>query len=134
MPDPLERELIEVLLAEPALVERARAELDPEEVEHPGLRRMLVGLYDLLADGQTPDLDALRVRILDNPRLAAKALELQEVGRMHPDRPGWLAQVLAVFQERRAKRAKLALQSQLTAARDDAAAIELLRRLQGSAL
>lgn len=129
--DPLERELLEVLLAEPELVAVAKADLPPEEIEHPGLRRLLVGLYDLLDDGLTPDLDALRVRVLDNPRLAVKALELQEVGRMHPDRPGWLAQVLAVFHERREKRAKFALQSQLTAAPDAAAAIELLRRLQG---
>jgi DNA primase len=129
--DPLERELIEVLLAEPELVAKAKAELEPEEVEHPGIRRMVVSLYELLDEGLTPDLDALRVRILDNPRLAAKALELQEVGRMHPDRQGWLTQILAVFRERREKRAKLALQGQLTAARDDAAAIELLRRLQG---
>jgi DNA primase len=131
VPDPLERELIEVLLAEPELVARAKADVDPAEIEHPGLRRMLAGLYDLLADGLAPDLDALRLRILDNPRLASKALELQEVGRMHPDRPGWLAQILAMFRERREKRAKLALQSQLTAAPDDAVAIELLRRLQG---
>src|SRR5436305_1149054 len=65
--DPVERELVEVLLAEPELVEKAKAELEPEEVEHPGIRRMLVSLYELLDEGLTPDLDALRVRILDNP-------------------------------------------------------------------
>src|SRR5207248_8934500 len=113
------------------LVAKVKAELDPEEIEHPGIRRLLVSLFELLDEGLTPDLDALRVRVLDNPRLAAKALELQEVGRMHPDRAGWLAQILAMFRERREKRTKLALQSQLTAARDDAAAFDLLRRIQG---
>src|SRR5205823_69451 len=55
-----ERELLEVLLAEPALVPLAAAEVVPEQVGHPGLRELLSGLYDLHAAGEPPILDLLR--------------------------------------------------------------------------
>jgi DNA primase len=129
--DALERELLECLLAEPGLVANARSEVQPDEIEHPGVRRLVAGLYGLLAEGREPDLDALRPGLVDNPRLASRALGLQEVGRMHPNRPEWLALILARFNERRERRAKQALQSQLRAAPDEAASFELLRRLQG---
>src|SRR5207244_3785641 len=67
--DPLERELLQVLLAEASLVGAARTEVAPEMIEHPGLRRLLQGLYDLMDEGQTPDIDLLRFRLADNPRL-----------------------------------------------------------------
>jgi DNA primase len=126
---PEERQLLEVLLAEPELVATAAAGLRPEEIAHPGLRRLLEGLYALHAAGEPPTLDQLRPR-LDNVRLAVKALELQEVGRSNPDRPACLRNLLALFQERRRKRAKQELQNQLQAVSDPAAALELLRQLQ----
>jgi DNA primase len=128
--DPLERELLEVLLADPPLVVAVKAELAADEVEHPGLRRLLQGLYDLLEERQSPDLDALRLRLADNPPLVAKALELQMVGRLHADRPGWLRAVLDRFRERRAARAAKEVQGKLNAARDPEAALDLLRQLQ----
>jgi DNA primase len=126
--DPLERELLEVLLAEPALVEQAMA-VRPEEIQHPGLRKLLAGLYDLLAAGQLPTLDLLRPR-LDPVALAAKALQLQQTGRMNPDRQACLRQLLARFQERRLRPVKKELQTQLNAADDPATFLELLRHLQ----
>jgi DNA primase len=126
---PEERELLELLLAEPALVPAARAALAAEAVEHPGLRRLLEGLYALDEAGEPPTLDQLRPR-LANPRLAAKALEMGDVGRRHPDRPGWLQRLLSRFQERRQRPVKQELQNQLHAARDHDQALELLRRLQ----
>jgi DNA primase len=124
-----ERELLEVLLAEPALVPVAAAAVAPEHVNHPGLRQLLQGLYALDAAGEPADLDQLRAR-LDNPRLAAYALRMQEVGRLHPDRPGWLRKIVAAFRQRRALPEKLELHNQLHAAADHSAAVELLRRLQ----
>ena len=88
--DPLERELLEVVLADPMLVTTAKIEVAANEVAHPGLRRLLEGLYTLYDEGLTPDLDTLRLRIADNSRLADFALRAQEVGLMHADRPGWL--------------------------------------------
>jgi hypothetical protein len=87
------------------------------------------GLYALLAAGEPPTLDLLRPR-LDNVHLAAKALQLQAIGRAIPDRAACLRQLLAFFQERRLKRVKQELHTQLNAARDPAAALELLRQLQ----
>jgi DNA primase len=127
---PEERQLLELLLAEPALVAQAAAVIRPEEIAHPGLRGLLEGLYGLLAAGEPPTLDLLRPR-LDNVPLAGKALELQATGRLMPDRTACLRQLLAFFQERRLKRVKQELHTQLNAAADNtAAALELLRHLQ----
>jgi DNA primase len=128
-PAPEERQLLEVLLAEPELVPVAAAEVKSAEVQHPGLRRLLEGLYALHAAGEPPTLDLLRAR-LDHPGLAQKALEMQEVGRANPDRAGWLRQLLLRFEERRARTVKQELQNQLLAAPDHQSALELLRRLQ----
>jgi DNA primase len=126
---PEESQLLQVLLADPDLVPTAAAAVRPEEVGHPGLRRLLEGLYALHAAGEPPTLDQLRPR-LDNVRLAAKALELQDMGRTNPDRPAWLRQLLARFAERRTRPVKQELQNRLHAADDHAAALELLRQLQ----
>ncbi len=83
----------------------------------------------MLAAGTPPTLDLLRPR-LDNVRLAAKALQLQETGRMNTDRPAWLKRLLTRFQERRLQPVKEELHTQLNAARDIAAELELLRHLQ----
>ncbi len=128
---PLECELLQVLLAEPALVDQAAAMVRPDEIAHPGLRKLLDGLYGLLTAGEPPTLDLLRPR-LDSVPLAAKALELQTTGRMHSDRQTWLKQILARFQERRLRPVTQELQTQLNAARDPAAELELLRQLQNS--
>lgn len=126
---PEERELLEVLLAEPALVPVAWEQLKSSEVNHPGLRRMLEGLYALHEAGDPPDLDGLRVK-LEHQRLAQKALELQEIGRANPDRAAWLQRLLAAFRQRHALSEKQRLQGELSATTDPAAAIELLRQLQ----
>jgi hypothetical protein len=118
-----------VLLAEPALVPEALAGIPVEEVRHPGLRRLYEGLAKLHQDGREPSLDALRPE-LDHPRLAQKAMELQEAGRASTDRVTWLNKVLKAFRDRRASTLTQELHSQLQAASDPAAAMELLRRLQ----
>jgi DNA primase len=127
-----ERELLEVLLAEPDLVGVAAAELPAEQIRHPGLRELLAGLYDLHTAGEAPTLDLLRVRI-ENPRLVAKALDLQEKGRITSDRPGWLRRILAEFRRKHQVEPKQQeLKNQLQAANDHESALELLRQLQNS--
>jgi DNA primase len=126
---PEERQLLELLLADPTLMAQASAEIRSEEIAHPGLRRLLHGLYALQAAGEPPTLDLLRPR-LENVQLAVKALELQAIGRAIPDRPACLRQLLAFFQERRLKRVKQELHTQLNAASDPVAELELLRQLQ----
>ncbi len=124
-----ERELLEVLLAEPRLVAAAAVEVPPEEIQHPGLRRLLEGLYQLQAEGRTPDLDLMRPAI-DNPRLESAALEMQERGLANPEREAWLEKILAEFRRRRSLPQRQELHNQLHAVADHSQAVELLRRLQ----
>ena len=125
-----ERELLQLLLAEPELVARAQVEIATQEVDHPGLRQLLDGLYQLQQEGQIPDLDALRTR-LTNPALVQVALEFQQVGRLSvTDRATWLERIIQAFHGLRTREAKQQLKSQLTAASDHETALELLKRLQ----
>jgi DNA primase len=126
---PEERQLLEVLLADEALVAEAAASIPADEVQHPGLRRLLTGLYELLAEGAPATLDQLRVRLEDGP-LARYAMDMQDVGLQNPNRAEWFRMVLNCFQDRRARSAKQKLQTQLQSVNDHQAALELLRRLQ----
>lgn len=126
---PRERQLLQVVLAEPGLVPDAAREIRPEEIQHLGLRRLLAGLYTLQTEGETADLDGLRPRMMDVPRLAEAALALQEQGRGVPDRAACLRGLAAEFRRLRELPEKQELKNQLRAA-DDQAALELLRRLQ----
>jgi DNA primase len=128
-PAPEERQLLEILLAEPALVSRALEGVSLDEIRHPGLRQMLEGLYALHAEGQVPSMDQLRVRI-PNARLAEYLQKLCEVGEHNPDRPGYLEKLLKFFRERRAGQEKQEISNQLHAASDHTAALALLRQLQ----
>jgi DNA primase len=125
---PEERQLLEVLLAEPDLVPVAAESVRPEEIAHLGLRELLAGLYGLLAAGEPADLDLLRGR-MDNQRLAERAMKLQEVGRSNSDRAGCLRMLLNLFEERRRRPALQELQNRLQAPSDHEAALELLRQL-----
>jgi DNA primase len=126
---PHEKQLLEVLLADPALVPAARDEVKAGEIDHLGLRQLLAGLYALHAEGEPPTLDLLRAR-LDDSRLAEAALKLQDVGRANPDRGATLRQLLAEFRRRRLQPEKQELQNRLNAASNHEEAVELLRRLQ----
>lgn len=128
--DPAERQLLEMLLADATLVPVAAAEIGPAIIGHPGLRRLLEGLYQLQASGQTPDLDHLRPLLMDNDALAEYALRMQEIGRGIPDRESRLRQLLTEFRKRRLQPEKQELQNQLNSASDHDAAVNLLRLLQ----
>src|SRR5260370_5436399 len=82
----LERQLLEVLLARPELVETAASEISAEEISHEGLRQLLEGLYALRDAGEKPELDLLRAR-MDNSRLLEKSPELAEKARHQPTPP-----------------------------------------------
>ncbi len=125
-----ERELLEVLLADPALVPVVATAVAPEHLEHHGLRRLLTELYALHAQGGIADLDRLRVRLVDNPRLAEYALKMHDVGRRTPDRAAKLNRLVAEFEKRRLEADKQRLQNRLHQARDHTEAVELLRQLQ----
>jgi len=127
----VERQLLEVLLAEPPLVSQAIGSIAPELLQHSGLRRMLSDLYALYQDGHTADLDGLRVRLMDRPDLAEAAMKLEFVGRHINDRPEWLGKIVRKFAEQETDFEKKAVQTQLAAGTmDDASALDLLRKLQ----
>lgn len=126
---PRERELLQALLVDPGLVAAAAAAVRPEELEHPGLRRLLEGLYALQDEGVRPDADSLLAR-LDDPRLAAFVEREREVGRDNPDRGAWLGRLLTEFRQQRLLPEKRQIQDRLQSASDHTEAVELLRRLQ----
>jgi DNA primase len=124
-----ERQLLEVLLAEPELVPLAAAEIKSDQLEHPGLRQLLEGMYHLLEEGETPELDRLRARI-DNQALMDYALKAQEVGLANSERRAWLEKLIAEFRRCRVEPVRKELQNQLQVASDHTDAVELLRQLQ----
>lgn len=124
----IETQLLQVLLAQPDLTPLAAEVVQPADITHPGLRRLLEGMYALVAQGEPVDFDRLRARI-DHPRLMDTALHLQDVGRANSDRAAWLQQILAEFRKRRVEPEKQRIQNQLQSA-DHTEAVELLRRLQ----
>jgi DNA primase len=127
-PLPHERELLELLLAEPTFVSQATSQVPPAEMEHPGLRKIIEALYSLHAQGLTPDLDHLHGR-LDNERLWDSVQKLQDRGLEYPDRPLVFQRVLERFRERKELRRRQAIKNQMQDATDPATALELLRKL-----
>lgn len=130
--DPLvaaEKQLVEILLADPALVPQACATWPAEAMRHPRLRRILAELYAIYQAGGVPDLDALRERLLDRPELYEDACRLQLVGQYMQQRQQWLGRVLRRLQELHAATERQSLKEQLAAA-DAEQAAQLLRRLQ----
>lgn len=125
-----ERQLLELLLAEPVLVGLAAEQLAADAISHSGLRRMLAELYAIREAGQFPDLDALRVRLIDRADLVEAAIRLQFVGRHTPDRPDYLKRVLGWFATRTADAEKKALKDRLAEGADESQTVDLLRRLQ----
>src|SRR5262249_23639828 len=125
-----ERELLEVLLAEPGLVPLAAAEVECEHIQHPGLRCILQGLYRLYREGEPLSVDQLREN-LNDPELDRVVLRLQEVGSINTERRGWLQQVLGQIRNRNhVMPRRQDLKNQLVAANDHEKALDLLRRLQ----
>ena len=128
-PLPHERELVELLLAEPTYVSQAQSQVPLDEMEHPGLRKVIEALYRLNTDGLPSDLDHLHGR-LDNERLWDSVQKLRDRGLEYPDRPLVFQKVLERFRARKELRRKQAIQNQIQDAVNPAAALELLRNLR----
>lgn len=124
-----EKQLLELLLADPGLIPTAATVIAPEAIGHTGLRRMLGELYALQAAGTIPDQDALRERLKDRPDLFEAAQKLHYVGQTMQDREEWLRRVLNRFAELKVEAEKRSVAERLKTA-EDIEAVELLRRLQ----
>jgi DNA primase len=129
-PPAIESQLLQVLLAEPELVADAKQKIPADEVTHTGLRRLLNELFALVDAGHPADLDGLRVKLLDRSDLVDAAIGLQSVGRHVTDRPAYYNKIVAGFGQRRTDAERRAVKSELSAAADDAAQRDLLRKLQ----
>ena len=133
-----ERQLLELLLANPWLVARSVADVSPAELRHTGLRRLLTELYSLQTAAGAADLDGLREQLPDRPDLYEAALKLQfvgqQMGRDPEERVEWYKRVVKRFADSKAEAEQRAVREELEAhGGDAAAAADLLRRLQQSA-
>jgi len=126
-----ERELLAVLLAEPTLVTRAREEVQPAEITHPGLQRVLRELYALREAGVLPDVNRIRVMLTDNNRLAEAVLILEGEGQAVPERAVLLEECIEAFRRKRQKPEVSEIQGRLKSVPTGGPPpVELLRRLQ----
>ena len=128
----VERQLLEIILAEPVLVSTARESIPLERLQHTGLKRILEELYNLHELDHPADLDGLRLKLSDRPDLLDAAARLQYVGRQMNDRPEWLKRIVTHFAEHEKKAGRNEVHRELAATSDEAAAMALLRKLQGS--
>lgn len=125
----VEKELLQILLAEPGLVEQAYVDVRPEEIEHPGLQQLLGVLYRLHEANEPPTIDGLR-DLIENSALIEWAIDQQEVGRSVPDRETWFGDVLERFRAERVSLRRKQLMDRLRAATDDEERQRLLREIQ----
>jgi DNA primase len=125
-----ERQLVEILLADPGLVPKAAAVIAPEEITHSGLRRLLSELYRSQAAGAVPDLDWLREQLIDRPDLFDWAMNRQFVGQQMQEREEWLNRLLRRFAEMKVRDEMSGYSSELKATADPQKQVELLRKMQ----
>jgi DNA primase len=125
-----EKQLVEILLADPGLVPKAAAAIAPDEMTHSGLRRLLSELYRSQAAGAVPDLDWLREQLIDRPDLFEWAMKHQFIGQQMQDREQWLGRLLSRFAEMKVKSEMNAFSSELKSTTDPEKKVELLRKMQ----
>lgn len=98
--DPLERELIEILLGEPSYVEAVLEAVAPEHLSTPELRSILAACSELSAEGVRPSYARLTARLEDR-RLVRLLTVLDEQGRAKGHWGRRLQDVLTRFKLRR---------------------------------
>ncbi|GBD36856.1 DNA primase [bacterium HR36] len=129
--DPLERQLLEIFLAEPALLAEYRSHWRLEHIEHRGIRQVLAKMLQLVSVGIEPTVDRLRQEFSHHPRLSTYLLQLHDRGLALSDRRACLEQLLQALQERQAQRQREQLRQQLQKIAADAPPpADLLRKFQ----
>jgi len=130
----LEKELIALLLVEPDRIAEARQLIQPDDLSHPGLRRVLQELYALYDRGETVTTDSVRTRLADRPALADALLRLEALAQAHPRRGEWWQQVHDAWVERKTRPHRQDIKERLGAVpASGPVPVELLRRLQNLA-
>ncbi|HSQ54897.1 MAG TPA: toprim domain-containing protein, partial [Gemmata sp.] len=124
-----ELQLLELLLAHPGFVSQAAGAVDPEQITHSGIRRILTELYSAHMAGMVPDIDVLRERLTDRPDLFEAAAQRQLIGQSMREPEQWFGRILKRFDDMKADVERKQVKDRLASANPDEA-VELLRRLQ----
>lgn len=130
----LELTLMRLLVADPGLMAEVARDLTPEDFRTPTIRRVIGEMFALWQTGQIPDLDALRVRLLDDPPLFSKLMDQADIGRKITDRAEQVKRVIGDFARFKAESDEKPLKEKLksgTFAEEEAT--DLLRKLQDMA-
>lgn len=131
--DSLERQLLEIFLAEPALLAEFAPRLRLEQIAHRGIRHVLARMLRLSAAGIEPTVDRLRQEFADKPRLGSYLLQLHDRGLALSYRRSCLEELLRALDEREALRRRQQLRTQLQNIAGDAPPpTHLLRQFQQS--
>lgn len=126
-----ELQLLDLLLGHPEFVATAAPVIAPDEIQHSGMRRMLVELYAIHAAGQTPDMDILRERLHDRADLFKAAERRRDVGLHMTEPEREMTRISKWFVNQKKQQEERSLTSKLKGGslnHDEAA--ELLRKLQ----
>lgn len=133
----IERQLVELLLADPGFVPEAARSVSLELISHSGLRRILGEMYAVAAAGGVAETEILRDRLKDRPDLydyaVTKMLPVgQHMGKDPTERAEWLARIVGGFARLKDEAERRVVRERLKATPDGDDALDLLRKLQGS--
>jgi DNA primase len=130
----LELTLMRLLVADPGLMSMVADLIGPEDFRTATIRRVMGEMFVLWQAGQTPDLDALRVRLLDDPPLFSKLMDQADIGRKITDRAEQVKRVIGDFARFKTETDEKPLRDRLkSGAFSDSEATDLLRLLQARA-
>ncbi|MCS7167437.1 MAG: DNA primase [Gemmatales bacterium] len=129
--DPLERQLLELLLAEPRLLETFAQQVPLDWIEHRGIRQVLARMLRIFQQGDLPTLDRMRQEFADQARLCTYLLHLHDRGLALADRRSAFQEVVQALRERQVRRHRERLHQELQQITADAPPpVDLLRQYQ----
>lgn len=129
--NPLERQLVAVLLSAPDLIAQARRQVQPEDLDNSGIREVVALLYQLAEEDQPVTIDRVRLALVDRPKLAQAVERAYAEGIAQGGQEAWLADLLARFVDRQRQRLRRDLRARLRTLPPDAPeAAALLAELQ----
>lgn len=130
-PGGLERQVVQLMLRAPEWAARMREVLQPEDVGHPGIRRVLHEVFTLAAAGTPITLEGVLARLADVPRVAAAVSALYQEAPPNRNVSAWAEDLIAEFTRRRQAVEARRLREQLKSVPPGTAVpSDLLRRLQ----
>ena len=131
--DPLERELLGVLLVEPERLGDLRDQVSLDEIRHPGMRLVFDLMVELAEEGAIASFDQVRLRLAERPRLMASISALFEESQEKGNHGQRYQDVVNEFARRREAAKQQGIRAQLRSVQpDDPVPVELYQALQKS--